>query len=192
MSTGRRKDRDRVETRAREVLAHVPEWIWDGDSLPVPVEGIVSDAFGLLIREVDDMTAAPGLEGERSTNVSGLLLTDRGEIWVNAAEARQWAGRKRFTICHELGHYVIHREVVQPTVFCRKVEEGDEVESVPGGSPDLEREADLFAAALLMPSHLVVDRFEAIGPDLAALREAFGSSEKAMRHRLATVVGWTG
>ncbi len=178
-----------VEARAGAILEGVPDYIWNGEELPVPVEKIVSNTFGLLIREVEDMTEAPGLSEERSTNVSGLLLTGPGEIWVNAAEARQWEGRKRFTICHELGHYVIHQDSLEPTVFCRRIEVVDEAEPGPVVDPraELEREADAFAAALLMPAALVSARRVALDDDLAALSAEFGASEKAMRYRLQAV-----
>lgn len=178
-----------VEARAGAILEGVPDYIWNGEELPVPVEKIVSNTFGLLIREVEDMTEAPGLGEERSTNVSGLLLTGPGEIWVNAAEARQWEGRKRFTICHELGHYVIHQDSLEPTVFCRRIEVVDEAEPGPVADPraELEREADAFAAALLMPAALVAARRVALDDDLAALCADFGASEKAMRYRLQAV-----
>ena len=178
-----------VEARAGAILEGVPDYIWNGEELPVPVEKIVSNTFGLLIREVEDMTEAPGLGEERSTNVSGLLLTGPGEIWVNAAEARQWEGRKRFTICHELGHYVIHQDSLEPTVFCRRIEVVDEAEPGPVVDPraELEREADAFAAALLMPAALVAARRVALDDDLAALCADFGASEKAMRYRLQAV-----
>lgn len=177
-----------IEGRATGILGRVPDYIWNGEELPVPVERIVSNSFGLLIREVEDMTTAPGLEGERTTNVSGLLLTGPGEIWVNAAEARQWEGRKRFTICHELGHYVIHQDDVEPTVFCRRVEvsEGSGGEG-PVGRAAIEREADAFAAAILMPAHLIAERRIELGDDLARLCVEFGTSEKAMRYRLAAL-----
>ena len=178
-----------VEARAGAILEGIPDYIWNGEELPVPVEKIVSNTFGLLIREVEDMTEAPGLGEERSTNVSGLLLTGPGEIWVNAAEARQWEGRKRFTICHELGHYVIHQDSLEPTVFCRRIEVVDEAEPGPVVDPraELEREADAFAAALLMPAALVSARRVALDDDLAALSAEFGASEKAMRYRLQAV-----
>src|SRR4051812_20845670 len=102
-------DIDEVERRAAEVLASVPEWIWDGERLPVPVEDIVDTCFGLLVRDVEDMTSAPGAPAPALAELSGLLLTARGEIWVNAAEAREWPPRRRFTIGHELGHWVMHR-----------------------------------------------------------------------------------
>ena len=186
MSRDDKATRGWVEARAGTILEGVPDYIWNGEELPVPVEKIVSNTFGLLIREVEDMTEAPGLEEDRSTNVSGLLLTGPGEIWVNAAEARQWEGRKRFTICHELGHYVIHQDSLEPTVFCRRIEVVDE--GAPGQRDDpraeLEREADAFAAALLMPAALVTARRVELDDDLAALCAEFGASEKAMRYRL--------
>lgn len=181
---------DWIEDRATGILERVPGYIWNGEELPIPVERIVSNTFGLLIREVEDMTRAPGLEDERTTNVSGLLLAGAGEIWVNAAEARQWEGRKRFTICHELGHYVIHRDDVEPTVFCRRIEvsEGSDEQGI-GDRSVIEREADAFAAALLMPTHLIAERRAALGDDLARLCAEFGTSEKAMRYRLEAVPG---
>ena len=78
-----------VARRAEELLAEVPEWIWDGATLPVPIEDIADTHFGLLVRDVEDMTEAPGcpsISGDQS--ISGLLLPSRGEIWVNADEAR--------------------------------------------------------------------------------------------------------
>src|SRR2546423_574817 len=74
-----------IEAHAERVLAGVPEWIWDGESLPVPVEDIVDSCFGLLVRDVEDLSAAPGCPKlEPGHTLSGLLLTARGEIWVNA------------------------------------------------------------------------------------------------------------
>ena len=80
------------------MLASVPDWIWNGDTLPVPVEHIADSCFGLHVRDVGDLSAAPGVpslgEGQ---SLSGLLLPGVGEIWVNAAEARDWPARRRFT-----------------------------------------------------------------------------------------------
>jgi hypothetical protein len=96
--------------RAVEFLADVPEFVWDGEELPVPIEAIADSHLGLLIREVDDMGSAPSLPaGASGMQISGLLLPALREIWVNAAEARRWPRRRRYTIAHELGHWVLHR-----------------------------------------------------------------------------------
>src|SRR5918994_3149116 len=119
---------ERVEQAAEALLAEVPDWIWNGESLPVPIDAIADDHVGLLVRDVDDLSQAPGAPELRpDQSLSGLLLASKGEIWVNASEGRQWPPRRRFTISHELGHWRLHREPGQQTLFCRKavVSEGD-------------------------------------------------------------------
>src|ERR1700755_3561678 len=49
-----------IDERVDALLAQRPEWLWDGESLPVPVEDVVDSVYGLLIREVDDLLTAPG------------------------------------------------------------------------------------------------------------------------------------
>src|SRR6266511_1333109 len=94
------------EARAAEVLDDVPDYLWDGRSLPVPVEEVVDSHFGLAVGECDDLAAVPGAPvlgtGEK---LSGLLIVGRREVWVNAREANQSPGRRRFTIGHALGHW---------------------------------------------------------------------------------------
>ena len=82
-----------IEERAEAVLGRVPSWIWDGETLPVPVDSIADSVFSLLVREVEDMSDAPGCpELEPGQSISGLLLASRGEIWVNAEEAASGPG----------------------------------------------------------------------------------------------------
>jgi hypothetical protein len=180
---------EEIEARAEAVLADVPEWIWNGERLPVPVDTIADSCFGLLIREMEDMTSAPGApELREDQSLSGLLLAGPGEIWVNAEEARQWPGRRRFTIGHELGHWVMHREPGQQSLFCRHAEVDEEERD---RSKEIEREANAFAAALTMPAHLVRRYYERWrrDPDChARLCKLFHSSGAAMGHRLHSVI----
>lgn len=177
-----------IESRAAAVLESVPEWIWDGESLPVPVEDIVDSCYGLLVRDVEDMTTAPvpgGLSPEEW--ISGLLLPARGEIWVNAEDARRWPPRRRFTISHELGHWEMHRSG-QQSLFCRAGYVDPEDLEAPIAArpprPAVEEEADVFAAALLMPEHLIQRHRADCGDDVEELCRRFDCSEKAMRRRL--------
>jgi hypothetical protein len=175
-----------VEERAEQVLAATPAYVWDGERLPVPVEDIVDSVHGLLVRDVVDMRAAPGApplaEGQA---LSGLLLPARGEIWVNAGEARLWPPRRRFTIGHELGHWVMHR-TGQQALFCRRTSV-DEKAAVQ--ARDIEEEASAFAAALLMPQWLFVREHARCGGDLAALERAFGTSAAATERRISALFG---
>lgn len=155
-----------AEASAPRELALVPSWIWDGESLPVPIESIAEDHYGLLIE------ARPSLQ-EFATggdaHVSGVLLRARGRILVDALEAARAPGRRRFTIAHELGHLVLHDDQVRPRLG-RPVSGGSAQHIAPTADvgcpaalayPPAELEANQFAAAMLMPAgHLAAARVE--------------------------------
>lgn len=178
-----------VERQAYDLLSSVPEFIWDGESLPVPVDEIVDNVLGLKVRLAEDMSRAPGCQDLRPGEVSGLLLTHLGEIWVDAAEAGRWDTRRRFTVGHEVGHYLIHRDG-RPQIFCRKVdivEDEEPPRTGPAPKPIPELEADAFAAALLMPEHLIRAEAARCGRDLEAMKDRFNCSHKAMKYRLNVI-----
>ena len=176
-----------VAAHAERVLASAPAWVWDGERLPVPVEDIADTVFGLLVRDVEDMSAAPGapelLVGQA---LSGLLLPARGEIWVNAGEARQWPPRRRFTIGHELGHWVMHRVAGQQSLFCRRTtvdESGQRARAV----RDIEEEASVFSAELLMPRWLFIREHARARGDVEQLCRVFDTSQAATERRIAEI-----
>jgi Zn-dependent peptidase ImmA (M78 family) len=85
-----------------------------------------------------------------------------GALVYSETQPRQWgivyhrnqsSGRRAFTIGHELGHYVLHRKLIEDSadydggIYC------DENSIVHRNGSGLEKEADEFAAALLMPFH---------------------------------------
>ena len=83
------------------------------------------------------------------------------------------SGRRRFTIAHEIGHFVLYPERCRP-------ERGGVGEA---GRRE-EREADTFAAELLMPEHLVREAVREQGLDVARLADRFEVNRKAMQSRL--------
>jgi IrrE N-terminal-like domain len=183
-----------IEQHAERVLARVPSWIWDGDTLPVPVEHVADSCFGLYVRDVEDLRTAPGVPDlPPEQGLSGLLLPTRGEIWVNAVEARESRPRRRFTISHELGHWCLHRG--GEAVWCRSqvVDPADDSAGARPAYPPEESEANEFAAALLMPAHLIRRHYERLrrrDPDgsFQALCAMFDASGAAMGRRLRRVI----
>lgn len=169
------------ERQALELLTSLPAYVWDGKTLPLPVEEIAESIFSLRIRDVSPgelaaATGAPDLDG--GDTLSGLLLVDAQEIWVNADEAARWPGRRRFTVGHELGHWCLHREEgVQQRVFCRK--HAVSLDAIEPGAPNIEEEASLFAGGLLFPDALVRLEWERLGGDIAELGARFGGSRVA-------------
>lgn len=82
--------------------------------------------------------------------VGALVYSDTvPRQWGIVCSTGQTPGRRNFTIAHELGHYVLHRGTIEAKdeggIYC---EEGSVHR---GEGPDIERQADEFAANLLMP-----------------------------------------
>lgn len=181
-----------VESEVDEILAAVPGRVWDGRSLPVPIELIAREVYGLrvLLKSREEMKEAVGCPGDDSFDVSGLLLTGIGEIWVNAWEAEQsWGSpRTRFTIGHELGHFVMHRSAPQG-IYCRATPEDESSarEWVPRPIPEVE--ANTFSAALLMPGDMVRRRIVDGGSEESIMRVQadFSVSRKASERRIAAL-----
>ena len=90
------------------------------------------------------------VQGEDLDGFDGLLKANKTRskwlILYNSATPSE--GRKRFTIAHEFGHYILHRH--QQDLF--ECGDGD-IETGDNNERDIETEADLFASTLLMPLH---------------------------------------
>lgn len=126
------------------------------------VESIAEDLLGLSVTEAE-------------LDVSGLLLPAERQIYVNASEVPV---RRRFTLAHELGHWICqHLEGHTAPVYCRAED------TAPNAARALEREANVFAAELLMPEQLVRREWGMVST-AGELADRFGVSGVAMQWRL--------
>jgi hypothetical protein len=175
-----------AEEAARRELAAVPEWLWDG-APPVPLEVIADSHYGLLVEGAPALGRLVGLPDE--VHVSGILLPARRTIMVNADEAGWAPGRRRFTIAHEIGHWVLHcgaGPVASAPAFCREAAVGPDAPTGAAPIPAIELEANRFAAAMLMPREELLRRPRPVGVDAEyALAHVFGVSRQALLRRLA-------
>ncbi len=143
--------------RARELLSE------SGPHTPPIDPARIADHLGLVVRHAtfNDPT------------ISGALRD--GTIYVNYNDLPT---RQRFTIAHEIGHAVLHSTEAEPFVDLYR----SSVSSL--GTNQLERDANAFAAELLMPEDLLTrycDLIEVNPDELAAI---FQVSPQAMRNRL--------
>lgn len=143
--------------------------------VPVPVERI---ALYLSIA-VEQVPLGEGVSGV-------LIVTDgKGRIGVNMEQSLV---RQRFTIAHEVGHYVLHRELSD--LFIDKEYVAFRNSESAKGAERGEIQANIFAASLLMPKELVVNELSDQLIDIestdviAELAHRFGVSERAMTIRL--------
>lgn len=109
-------------------------------------------------------------------DMSGFLER-RGGRWVAGINAYHHPVRQRFTLAHELAHYVLHRseqERFEDRTYARRRNDHSK----------MEREADAFAASLLMPEVRVRKAIESGVKNLNDLARQFDVSSLAMRYRL--------
>lgn len=132
--------------------------------------------FGQFRPPVDPYTIAHGIGVELRHVVdrqwSGAIKFegDRAVVWLNDHDPRR---RKRFTLAHELGHLMLHgsggRGMFRDLTF--------------SGSHE-EREANEWAAALIMPAKMVYKYASLVNYDLRRLAHIFDVSEDAMSLRI--------
>ncbi len=120
---------------------------------PIPVEDIIERYFDLKIGFVD-FEKNYGMQG-----ILGATYVQKGLICANTQllDGRN-EGRLVFTFAHEVGHWVLHRKLVNDTysrakraaILCRKKD----------AKKPIEWQADYFAACLLLPEKWVRSAFE--------------------------------
>jgi Zn-dependent peptidase ImmA (M78 family) len=115
----------------------------------------------------------------QTSDVSGLLEKDKKKIYLNATESPQ---RQAFTLAHELAHYYLDHKPDEYGVLKRNVAYADK--------PPKEKEADMFAAELLMPTSIVIEtkkKYHLSDDDYDILAAMFAVSESAMKFRLKSL-----
>ena len=114
-------------------------------------------------------------------DVSGKITRDRNALsgFFITINSTQHPKRQRFTLAHELAHYIMHRDLIEAGVV-------DDTMYRSGLSNRYEVQANNRAAEIIMPTRLVRREAEKLG-DLRSLAEMFDVSEEAMRIRLNTL-----
>lgn len=95
--------------------------------------------------------------------------------------------RRRFTIAHEIGHYVLHKHLIGDGVDDNKAFRSENVGQYFNCNikPHHEAEANRFAAALLMPKDLIRTDYPYL--EVSEMCEKYQVSEQAMLIRLKTL-----
>lgn len=144
---------------------------------------IVRDAQNDIPVRLSEVARRLGLTVRSSTlpaGISGEIRPARGsfEIKVNRHDSK---GRQRFTVAHELAHYLLHRDQIGQGVT-------DDALYRSSLSDAREAEANRLAAEILMPLPAVRAALEAYGGPIeersASLAQLFGVSEVAFDIRL--------
>lgn len=111
-----------------------------------------------------------------SSNISGAIIKEGDNRYVIYVNDKHSHNRQRFTIAHEIAHYILHREKIGDKLT-------DNAMYRSKLSNVFERQANILASEILMPVHFVMQFIEENKsvPEMASL---FKVSEEAMRIRL--------
>ena len=133
----------------------------------------IAGQLSLTIVEVESKSFEGALL-RSSRTVSGRILVRKG--------IRE-SGRRRFTIAHEIGHYILHGD--QQTPCSPRV-----IENWKEGQPRPEREADTFASELLLPTNDVTQYVNKRWPSMEVIADVadhFGASLMAAGRKFCDV-----
>ena len=166
--------KNQIRAAARSLLSHTRSL-----SLPIDLNAVAQYLEArILYEDMDD-------------DMSGLLVVKGGKraIGVNKKHHRN---RQRFTIAHEIGHFVLHHKSFQdPKNDLHWDKKWAYFRSAEGvGEDPIEYEANQFAAELLMPEDMLRsvikrDRIDLSNDiDIARLAELLQVSEQALTIRL--------
>lgn len=110
-----------------------------------------------------------------ASDVSGKLKMENG-FWILSVNSQHPSVRQRYTLGHELGHYLYHRKSVksfEDTTFFRSNQKSS-----------MEYIADLFAAQLLMPEVNIRILLKNGVRTVKEMASKFDVSLQAMKYRL--------
>jgi uncharacterized protein DUF955 len=132
------------------------------DTIPVDVELLIEQDLGV------DIVPVPGLQ--RDFSVEGFTSSDFTTIHVDLDVLNNVEVRYRFTLAHEVGHLVMHREFLSQWSIADLEDWGAFMRSVdPGEYSTMEIQGYLFGGALLMPEPLLRPIWERQLPAIRSL-----------------------
>lgn len=168
--------------RIRDIYNKTPEQLLkeakQTNAVPVDLEAVLQTC-GISALPYDFSE----YEKETGRSVLGALATsgDEAAIFFNEKNPTMTQKRKRFTIAHELAHACLsgHQFHVEFRID-EKIDDGDFYDD-----PDSEKEANIFAGALLIPQKTLQKKLdELLIPTLTVLANQFNVSRGVMWARL--------
>jgi hypothetical protein len=132
-------DRERIYGRSVEASALIP----------VPTEVIVRSVLSVELEEPEEIVSE-----RRGYEVAGFMDRGAKKIVVAQKYKAEW---RRFTMAHEIAHWVIH-----PDINYHRDRPMTGAEPADARRPEEEQEADFFAAELVMPAKPLTEYFHRV------------------------------
>ncbi|MCY3997597.1 MAG: ImmA/IrrE family metallo-endopeptidase [Rhodobacter sp.] len=142
-------------------------------SPPVPVH-VIPETMGVSFKEayLDD-------------EISGMIERE-GSSFAITINAKDPHTRKRFTLAHEIGHYMLHKHLIGDGLDDDRLyrsSQGGKYHNTAVG-PKEETEANRFAANLLMPRELIESHRRGLSDNVSEMAKLFQVSKHTMSIRM--------
>ena len=156
--------RQKIENIAIEILQNVDML----DKIPVDIIKI-ANSLGIKVYQCQF----------KEQGICGAILKekDKFKIYVKTDDAQV---RKRFTVAHELGHFLLHKEKLEDEHY-------DDIMFRGNLSSEEEEEANYFASCLLMNKESLIKISKFI-KNKSELAKMFEVSEAAMNIRIGELI----
>lgn len=167
------------------------------NTLPIPIEEIIEFHLEIDIIPTPDMMDTTGVDAVTSHHLK--------QINIDRAQLESRPNRARFTLAHEVGHIILHREFIESQNFQNEKSWRKFVLNDLHRDP-MEVQANMFAAFVLIPADHLRREYELAKTDLVKhpafklkdlpakkilapylakpLAQKFETSEEAMTNRL--------
>jgi len=125
------------------------------DKIPVPIEEIVEFGLGLEIVPKDRLKSIIDVDGFLSNDLKTIYID--GQIYSD----ERYLNRLRFTLAHEVSHYILHEDIIKNSEF-RTIEDWIHFREEMS-EEDLnwfEQQAYEFAGRLLVPKEHLIKALE--------------------------------
>jgi Zn-dependent peptidase ImmA (M78 family) len=134
---------------------HIPE-----STLPVDIFTVVELRLRLDVIPFPSLSREYGVEAALTENFTGIYIDE--EAYILWEEGPPWKqNRVRFSVAHEVGHYILHREAAAKIKFKTFADFARYFNDHDGPRYQLEQEANEFAGRLLVPRERLEAFFDA-------------------------------
>jgi len=158
-----------------------------GDQLPVDVFTLVELDLKLDVIPFDDLAAKYRVEAALIQDFSGIYVDAESYVfWEKGPVWKQ--DRLRFTVAHELSHYVLHQDQMAKINFASFEQFAAYFKADDGPRYVIEQEANEFAGRLLVPIERLREHYDLFTRQIAGIMPNWHSSED-LRAKFAETVG---
>lgn len=157
---------------------------------------ILKEYEGVFPRNIVDICNKMGIDVQETEefpdDVCGVIFKENKD-YIILVNKKHSIGRRSFTIAHELGHYVLHKDILDSKneLISYTKSNGEDVSVLARGVEynTRETEANNFAAEILMPEKEFLSKCECSN-DIEEVAHYFAVSTSAASVRASKLGGW--